>query len=243
MTTQEMLDLLQSRTRVTNRAKKLGELRSAYRWVVRRVFNSADGPDLLATIGEELPPLAAVTRTLDIGAAVTQGALIGIKKLWLKLPSDTSFVGMDPMDSNDPYFIDSDAATAADPRVAAGHPVLYMVINFSQARFAPALPVGAIIRVDYFREGPAPGVPDTSSETSSSELLEDAVTGQDLPAIFHDAMVNKATAQLFNMLSDEREASWERNASDSLNDAIYMGHRVQAPTVTQPFRARRRRYL
>ncbi len=238
-----MLDLLFQRTKVADRNKQLRELRSAYRWVVRRVYNTSDGPDLLATIGEELPPLAQITRTFDLGAAVRSGEMIGIKKLWLKLPSDTSFVGMDPADSNDPYFVDADAAPDANPQVAGGHPVLYMVLNFTQARFAPALPIGAIIRVDYFRIGPAPGVPDESSESSSAELLEDAVTAQDLPAIFHDAMVCKATEFLFSMLSDDREDNWKLKADDALNDAVYMGHRVQAPTQTQPFRARRRRYI
>ena len=242
MTGNQMLSLLQQRTKVADRTKQLAELQSAYRWVVRRVYNTQDGPNLLSTIGEELTALAAVTRTMDLGAAVTSGEMIGIKKLWLKLPSDTNFVGMDPTDSNDPYFIDADAYTAANPAIAAGHPVLYMVINFTQARFAPALPIGAVIRVDYFRIGPAPGVPE-GSETESAELAEDAVTAVDLPAIFHDAMVNKATAQLFSMLDDDRDASWETQARDALNDALYMGHRVQSPTSTQPFRARRRRYL
>lgn len=242
MTTQEMLDLLKQRTKQADRAKLLMELRSAYRWVVRRVYNSSNGPDLLATIGEELPALAAITRTFDLGAAVTSGEMIGIKKLWLKLPSDTGFTGMVPDDSNDLNFSNADTSTAANPQVAAGHPVLFMILNFTQARFAPALPIGSVIRVDYFRIGPAPGVPD-SGESSSDELAEGAVTAQDLPAIFHDAMVNKAAAQLFTNLDDDREASWEAKAKDALNDAIYMGHRVQAPTMTQPFRARRRRYV
>lgn len=241
MTPNQMVALITQRTKIASRTKIFAELDSAFRWVVRRVYNSADGPDLLTTVGDELPALVAVTKTLDIAAQVT-GVLIGIKKLWVKLPADTVFVSMVPADINEPEYIEADAFTAENPEIAAGHPVLYDILNFSIARFAPSLPIGAVIRVDYFRMGPAPGVPE-SGETSASEDNEDWEAGKDLPSIFHDAIVSKATAQLFSMLDDARETTWELRAKDELNDAIYMGRRVQFPVSTQPFRARRRRYI
>ncbi len=243
MTGNEMLALLQQRTKIASKTKRINELRAAYRWVVRRVFNTADGPDLLCTIGEELPALVAVTRTYNLGAAVTGGELLGIKKLWVKLPSDTRFVPMQDADSDEPEFLDADSYPNATVVAASGHPVLYDAINFSQIRFAPPLPIGAVIRADYFRIGPEPGVPEDSSESESEELAEDAEVGVDLPSIFHDAMVNEATALLFNTLDDDREDGWHMKARDAINDAIYNAKRVQGPTVTQPFRARRRRYI
>ena len=158
------------------------------------------------------------------------------------MPADTVFTSMIPADGNEQDFTNADSATTANPRIANGHPVLYEIVNFSQARFAPALPAGSVLRVDYFRMGPAPAVGE-SSETESEELVEPEILGEDLPSIFHDAMVSKATAQLFTMLDDSRDVTWELRAKDELNDAIYMGKRTQSPTVVAPFRARRRRYL
>lgn len=234
MTTQEMFDALKSRTKISDASKLGTELRSAYRWVVRRVYNAAGGPDLLMTIGEELPALVAVTRDYDLGANVTAGELLGIKKLWLKLPQDTRFTGMDPSDADDPGFANMDSGTNATPDVAGGHPVLYTVINFDKLRFAPALPTTSVLRADYFRIGPVP-------DPTTNDIQQNSL---DLPAAFHDAMVSKATAQLFTMLDDTREGTWETRARDELNDAIFTAtNRTQYPTTTQPYKARRRRYI
>ena len=66
-----MIALVTQRTKVSDSTKILRELNSAQRWTARRVFNSADGPDLLVVIGEELAALGSTTRTLDIGATIT----------------------------------------------------------------------------------------------------------------------------------------------------------------------------
>jgi len=246
MTTHEMLALLKQRTKVADETKRLNELWSAYRWAVKRIYNSSDGPKLLSTVGLELAALTGTTKTYDLAAAVKAangGDFLGVKKLWVKLPSDTRFVPMEPADSNEPDFVNADSDPAANLTVAQGHPVQYDVINFAQARFAPALPATAVVRIDVFRIAPPPGLDESSDLESSSDLDKEPVVGQELPAIFHEAMVWKATAQLFHGLDDVREAIDERRATGELDEAIYMAKRNQSPTVTQPFRPRRRRFI
>lgn len=241
MTPNEMLDLCQQWTKVSDKTKRLNALKKAYRWAVRRVFNSEDGPDLLATIGEELAALGATTQTLDIESLLAH-ELLGFKKLWVKLPADINFVGMMPADTTDEAFIDGDAYPAANLRTAQGHPVYYDIINFGQARFSPPLPAGAVVRVDYYRLAAEPGVPD-DSETGSTELNEEPIVGEDLPAVFDDAITSEAIAMLFGQLDDDREAIWHSRALAELTDALYIGKRVQGSTKTKPWRPRRRRFI
>lgn len=241
MTPNEMLSSCQQWTKVADQTKRLTALRKAYNWAVRRVFNTENGPNLVATIGEQLPTLVATTKTYDLGANLAHPVL-GFKKLWVKLPSDVQFVGMDPADTTDQRFVDGDMDLAANTQVAQGHPVVYDIINFSQARFAPALPTGAIIRADYFRLARDIGEPE-SGDTESHELDEDPVVGEDLPAVFDDAITSEAISLLFNMLDDDREASWHSRALSELNDALFIGKRVQGSTQTQPFRRQRRRFI
>ncbi len=241
MTPNEMLDSCFQWTKVSSQAKRLVALKKAYRWAVKRVFNSEDGPNLLATIGEELSALGATTKTLDIESLLAH-ELLGFKKLWVKLPSDVQFVGMEKTDTADQAFVDNDADLAANIKTAQGHPVYYDIINFGEARFSPALPAGAIIRVDYFRLAALPGVPG-GSETESSELDEDPTVGEDLPAMFDDAVTSEAISMLFGMQDDDREGTWHSRAEGELTDALYIGKRVQGPTKTKPFRPRRRRFI
>jgi hypothetical protein len=234
MTTAEMFDLIQQRTKVSDKTKILRELTAAYRWVARRVFMSSSGPDLLATYGEELTALADTTREYDLGGNVAGGEFLGLKTLWLRLPSDASFTPMIPSDASEPCFRNADGAPSASPELAIGHPCYYAIVNFSMLRFAPALPAGSILRADYFRLGPAPDLAANPTPRNS----------YDLPGIFHDAMVTKACALLFHGLDDERENTEETRARDELTDALVVkDKRVQAPVTTAPFRSRRRRWI
>lgn len=229
-----MLALLKQRTKIADPTKLLLELRDAYRWAVNKIYKSSDGPQMLVTVGEELTALAATTREYDIEANISGGSLLGMKQLWVKLPADLGFTPMLPRDTGDPDFIAFDGQPAADPTIAQGHPVFYSMINFSKARFAPALPAGAVLRVDYARIGPVP-------DPTTNPTQEDGV---DIPDLFHSGVVAKATAHLFNTLDDTREGSWETRAESFLNDAIFAagkGARTQRPVETQPFRRGRRR--
>lgn len=234
MTTQEMLDLLYQRTKISDQDKLLRELRDAYDWAVSEIFISADGPQLLMTVGEELPVLVSTTRNYNLEAALVGGSLLGLETLWVKLPTATLFTIVFPRTITDPDFLAMDSATAATPLIASGHPIFYAVINDGQIQFAPALPAGTVIRADYARVG---SVPDTTTNPTQQD-------GADLPALFHRAIVCKATAQLFNTLDDSREGSWETRAIDAKNRAVYAAGkatRTQRPVQTQPFRRGNRR--
>jgi hypothetical protein len=236
MTTTEMVAFVKAWTKHSDDSKILIALRSGYRWTVKRVYNSEGGPDLLSTIGRELS-IASTTRDYDLSAAIETaggGELLGIKQLWLKLPSDSNFTPMNEVDAETPAFQVYDAELAASPTIASGHPVLYQVVNYDKVRFAPALPSGSTVRADYFRVAPPP-------DPTTNNTAETAV---DLPAIFHDAITAKAIAEIFSMLDDTRTGEWETRARDHANDAIHTaGKRVQQPTRTTPWSRGRRRVL
>lgn len=233
MTTAEMVTKVKTRTKQADDTKVITELQSAYDWARNRVFNTENGPDILSTFDEELT-LAARTRNYNLAANLAN-SILGIKQLWLKLTTDTVFTPMIPADTNRTEYVRNDSETAADTTViATGHPVYYDVINYNQVRFAPALPSGAVIRVDYYRIAPLP-------DPTANPTLD---AGNDLPEVFHEAIVNKATAQVFENLDDSRAGTWELRAESTLRDAMYVTQRrVQGPILTTPFRARRRRVV
>lgn len=234
MTTSEMLALLSQRTKIKNDPKILNELRAAYQWVVNRVFKSADGPQLLVTVGEELPILVSATRDYDLESNLVGGTLLGLQTLWAQLPTETLFTRLIPREISHQDFIAMDSSTAANPKIATGYPIFYAVTNFGQVRFAPALPSGTVLRADYSILGAAP-------DPTTNPTQQD---GTDLPSMFHHAMVNKATAHLFDTLDDDRAGGWETRALDVLNDAIYAagkGTRTARPVETRPFRRGNRR--
>lgn len=234
MTTLDMIELVGQRTKVRDESKILIELAAAYAWAVNEVYKSADGPQLLCTVGEEIAALAAVTRDYDLESNLTGGSLLGITQLWVKLTDDVNFTPINPRSLTHPDFISMDATPTATPLVASGFPIFYAVTNFGQVRFAPALPIGAIIRADYSRFGPP-------LDLASNPTPEN---GTDLPSLFHHSIVNKTVAHLFNTLDDSREGSWETRAMTTLNSAIYAagkGTRTQRPVETTPFRRGNRR--
>lgn len=234
MTTSEMLSILKNRTKISDPTKMLSELRVAYRWAVNEIFKSADGPQLLMTVGEQLPAFVAVTRNYDLESNLVGGNLLGLQTLWVKLLADLNFSRLIPREVTDPDFLNMDSSAIATPLVASGYPIFYAVVNFGQVRFAPALPIGAILRADYARFGLDP-------DPTSNPIMTD---GMDLPSLFHDSIVHKATAQLFNILDDTREGAWETRAMSTITSAIYAagkGTRTQRPVQTLPWRRGNRR--
>jgi hypothetical protein len=232
LTAQQYVERVRNRTHHPADAKIIGELASAKDWVTNRVFKSADGPDQLASWATELT-LAATARDYDLGAALS-GTLYGVKLLWLKLSQDSVFSPMRPVDTADMRFIFNDLYTASSSIVATGHPVMYDVVNFAKVRFAPPLPSGAVIRVDYWLRPPEIDPTENNVLTYGSDIMEPV----------QEAIADKATAQIFNIMDDSRDMYWEQQARDKVNDAIHVLHkRAQGPTVTQPFRMRRRRWI
>jgi hypothetical protein len=241
MTTREMLNSVKQWTKISTEDTGLRALRKAYNWAVRRVYNSENGPNLVSTIGEELPALLATTKTYDFGANLAH-PILGFKQLWVKLPADVKFTPMQSARTTDQGFVDSDSDPAASLQVAQGHPVLYDIINFDQARFAPALPTGAVLRVDYYRLAREVGETDSGKSDDSSDMNDEPVAGEDLPKMFDDCIVSKAIALLFNQLDDDREMTWQTTALSELNDALYIP-KNPGPTRTTPYRIQRRRFI
>lgn len=233
MNVQTIVDRVRARTRHNDDTRVINEVHSASTWAWLKIYNSENGADLLSTFGNEFT-MTATTREYDLGAAVT-GTLYGVKKLWLKFATDTSFTPMCPADANDRQFMFNDQWLASDTlNFAKGHPVYYDVINFAKVRFAPALPVDSIIRADIWLRPP-------DFDPTVNPTLD---YGSDVPEPAHEAIVDKATAQIFELLDDDRWGDWNSMAEQKLNDAMHlMTRRTQGPPHTQPFRTRRRRWV
>lgn len=236
LTAQDMVLRVKQRTAQPNDLKIIGELASAKDWAYNKIFISADGPDQLSSSDVEVT-LSLRTREWDMGAAsgISGTDIYGIKLLWLKFPSETVFSPMRPADSADLRFIFNDQWTSADTTtVATGHPVMYDVIDFAKVRFAPPLPSGSVIRVDYWLNPPNP------NPNTNNQLLY----GDDIMAPTHEAITDKATAQIFVGIDDNRVLYWEQQAMLRLRDALYViGKRTQGATTIQPFRIRRKRWI
>ncbi len=233
MTTQEMIDLVSQRTKIKDPTKVLAELRAAFEWAVNRIFKSADGPQLLITVDEELPAFSGTTREYDLEANL-DNSILGLQSLSAKLSSGTNFTKLIPRSTASDEFMNQDSSTAAAPDTAAGLPVYYSVINFGQVRFAPSLPAGTVLRATYSIFG---AVPDPTANPTQED-------GSDPPKLFHYAMCAKASAYLFNTLDDDRESSWHTIAIETLTDAIHAagkGVRTQRPVEVQGFRRGRTR--
>ena len=232
MTTQDIVTRVKDRTRHRDDTRVVGEINSAKDWAYTKIFLSENGPDLLMTHDTELT-MSAQTRSYDLDANIT-GTLYGIKKLWLRFSNETNFTEMKPVDSSDEQFSWDDRYPASDTTtVASGHPVRYDIVNFAKVRFAPPLPTNAVIRVDAWIKPP------DIDPTLNPTLTYSA----DIPEPSHEAIVDKATAQIFNLLDDDRWEIWEASAARRLSDALYlMTKRQQGPVETKPFRKIYRRW-
>lgn len=228
MNTQTMVDVVKARTRQQDDTKVVRELNSALDWCYTKVYNSSGGPDTLMTFGNELTALASTTRDYDIDANVT-GTVYSIKTLWVKLPGETNFTPMLPRDQHDQYY--ADVYPASDTTsVATGHPVYYEVVNFAKVRFYPQLPASSVLRVDACIK--PPDIDPTTNPTLTY--------ANDIPEPTHEAICDKATAQVFEQLNDDRWKDWQVLAERRLYDAMHLlTRRSQGPITTKPFRGRR----
>ena len=231
MTVADMVDRIKVRTFQKDDTKVIGELRAAVDWAFNRIFDTENGADLIATWGSELT-MAAQTREYNLAANVS-GTIYGIKALWLRFSTETTFTPMRPVDSADMRFLFDDQYASSDTTtVAVGHPVLYDVVQFGKLRFAPPLPSGSVLRVDYWKK---PAIVDPTTNNTLD-------LGTDLPPVVDESIIDKATGQIFDLMDDTRAEKWEKRAEARLTDALYViVRRTSGPTETQPFRIRRRR--
>jgi hypothetical protein len=233
VTLESMLAAIRNRTHESDTQKTLTELNLAKDWAFDWVFTM--GKDLFLTIGEELTPsTSATTRTYDLAANVTVGTLYGIKLLKVRFASDSTFTPVAMVDSNDPRFISNDIYPSSDSTTAASsHPVYVDVQNFDQIRFAPPLPISAVLCVDYYRKAP-----DFSLDTNAA-ITNDA----DMPEPFHPALIDKATGQILHYMDDSRWGEYEVQADRKLYQAmnVIRDRQSQNPQRTAPFGQRRRK--
>ena len=237
LTTTNMVNRVSNRTHFGTTGTDLtiitGELNAAKDWVYNRIFASQNGPDLLMTFDAEIT-LNSTTRDWDAGANVGSDDIYGVKTIWVKFTSDTIFTPAVPRDAGDDDFIWGDAYTSANPTPATGHPVFVDYANFAKVRFSPPLPSGTIIRLDYWRRPP-----DLDESTHNTLAY-----GADVPEPFLEAIMDKATAQCFVNISDDRVAYWERSALEKLVVALQVAQkRRQGPIKTTGFRIKRRRFF
>lgn len=190
---------IQDRTQQNNVGSIIDELNSAQDFIWNRIITN--NSNILKVDDCELT-MAAETSSYDLGANVTSGTLVAIKWLGTKFAAETVFNPVGWADSSSDEFILADQSQQA----ATNSPVLCASENFTQVRFAPPLPAGTMIRVDYIY---------TPTELSLSSTVI-----SDLPAIMHECMTDKATAQTFINIDDmTRAAYWEGQAMSKLLSA------------------------
>lgn len=213
----QMLQRLRDRTHLLNKDSALiNELNSASDWTWNRIVTSNNN---ILKVDNFQATMAAQTSSFNIGAAIAPVTLVATKWLGTMFQGETKFNPVKWVDSSDDKFIAADQS----PSPATNSPVYAASENLTWVRFAPPLPVGCIIRVDYIY---APLGLDLNQKVLS-----------DLPAMVHESIVDKATAQVFVNLDDDRSEYWEGQALAKLYSAAnsISTRQYQQPTRTRPF--------
>lgn len=200
------MQLVKRRTHASRDADVIGELTSAQDWCWNRV---ASGSSNILKVDDTELTMAAQTSSYDLATNVsTTKTLIAIKWLGVKLSSETKFTPVIFLDSSDDRMIYADQDTAATVQ-----PIYCSIENFGQVRFAPPLPSGTIIRCDYIY--------------APTDLSLASNASPDLPILVHNAIADKATAQIFINLDDDRAGYWEGQSIAKLYSAINVLNRRQ----------------
>lgn len=224
MILESMVMRLRGRTHQLDRDSQLiDELNSGSDWAWNRIVtNNAN----ILKVDNFQSTMAATTSSYNLGSAVPAATpLIAIKWLGIKFPSDSKFNPVIFIDSSDNRFISADQDTASSQ-----HPVYAAVENLTQIRFAPPLPAGTILRCDFIY--------------SPADLSLSANALVDLPNMLHEAIVDKATAQMFANLDDDRANYWEVQALSKIYSAANNLNRrqyTQQPRI-RPFNRRNLRW-
>jgi hypothetical protein len=205
LSAEDMLQKLRDRTHLLNNDPYLlDELNTAGDWVFNQIMVMDE--DIMKAENEQFT-IAAQTSSYDLGANVAKANMYAIKWLGVKLAGDTKFNPVQWMDSAKDLFMSAD-----QDQPATAHPIYCDTKNFSQVRFAPALPAGAVIRVDYIYCMQLMDL-DTNAALSSS-----AYTG--IPNPFNQAIVHYATGLVMTGIDDLRDMIWERRAKEAVRVAL-----------------------
>ncbi len=207
MILERMVTRIQDRTQSNNIGSIIDELNSAQDFVWNRIITN--NANILKVDNCQIT-LAAQTSSYDLAANVTSGTLIEIKWLGVQFSGDTVFNPVTWIDSSNDNFIAADQS--AQP--ASSSPVFASSENFNKVRFAPPLPSGTVLRVDYIY--------------APVDLSLPTRTTSDLPFIVHEAITDKATAQTYVNIDDMTRAQyWEVQATSKLMSAQNVLNRRQ----------------
>lgn len=219
MLLQSMLDTLTDRTKQHNVPLLTRELNSALSYVWNRLYQVV--PDLQITF-ETTGTFGVDTQQFDLAAeiAATGGEFFGHKTFYIMDANQNKYVPVVFCDTND-YQFQALQQEAAQLRT----PVLASAVNFGEIRFAPPVPSGTGWRSDWIGKPP--------------NLSLAANTQTSIPEPLHGAMVDLATAQVFNINDDTREVPWQRKAEDKIIVGIHAVklRQQQTPQTTRKFPA------
>ena len=212
MVLEEFLQTLQDRTKVNNDDPRLiRALNSSLDRVWQRLYVVCQ--DVKITF-ESSGTFGSETQTFDLGEEIADlggDVYYASKTFWIKATSLDKYVPVVFMDVNDPRFLERDQM---DAQVI--QPVFASAVNMNEIRFAPALPSGTYWRADWIGKPP------------NFSLQTQCVTS--IPEPLHNAILDDATAQVFDILDDTRAATWKREAENKTITAIHVIKRRQNQT-------------
>ena len=205
-----MIAVIRKRTKNNEDGYIITELNTALDWCWQQLY--LINPDIRLTFGTT-GSLSADAQALDLATAINT-TIYGIKTFWIKGAADTDYIPVVFRDENDPEFL---ALYQLTP-VQVVHPVLCAIYNFNQLRFANQLPSGTNWKADWFGTPP-----DLSLNTQCVTTY---------PAPLHNALVDYATALVYDSLDETRADKWFGLAQQRLNTANRNVKRRQFLTKT-----------
>lgn len=223
MNLQEMLAAVQGDTQIADQNYVIRKLNKAQSYVANRIMPT--NVELFKVTDDQIT-LNSDTRSYDLAANVSTGELQQIEFLGVKYSSETRFTPVVYTKGNTDQFIYWDQ----EP-VQPVHPQYTVIDNYDRVRFAPGIPSGSILRVDYIY------LPKALS-------LQTQTTCQ-LPTIFHEVIVSDATRQCFLGIDDTRDQSYKFMAMDELYAALNVlnSRQFQQSPKTRPSTTRRQRWV
>lgn len=208
-----MITRVQQDTSMSNVDTIIGKLNAAQDWVWNRILPM--NTEILKITDDQIT-VAADTKSYDLNAHVSTGELYELQWMGVQFSGDQDFWPVTYMNGSNPTFIywDQQDEQAVNPQYVA-------IDNFNQARFAPGLPSGTVIRVDYIYK--------------PRQLSLANRVNSDLPSIFDECMISKAVELVWRAMDDTRSGEAARDALDRL----YAAQNVLATRqFQQPFRTR-----
>lgn len=214
MILQDMIARVTADTSNANTEKIVGKLNAAQDWIWNRILPM--NTEILKITDDQIT-VASDTKSYDLNAHVSTGTLYEIQWMGVQFAGQTNFFPVQYVNGSNPTFIywDQQDEQAVNPQYVA-------IDDFNEVRFAPGLPSGSVIRVDYIYK------PRTLSLAQQVNC--------DLPDPFHEAVVSEATSLIWRMMDDTRSGQAHSEALDRLYGGINVlaKRQFQQPFATRP---------